>query len=179
MVAAAARDRAVVGAPDGAVVTASRWAAATDALLSTLTTAAATTGSTLFGVSVLDGPEVGAPSAALDEIAVGWTFDDDVDTAGSITQSYRTTGGASAFRDEECAIECAVRSWSGGTSLSAPRTRAVALFSAVGDLLRASYDLGLAGVVAVDISGGRVGQRQGEAGSACLVAFTVRVVSII
>jgi len=47
------------------------------------------------------------------------------------------------------------------------------------DLLRASYDLGLAGVVAVDIADAGIRQQQGADGSACLVAFTVRVVSII
>ncbi len=160
-------------------MTASRWAAVTDALLSTLTTAAATTGSTLFGVAVLDGPGVGAPSAALDQVTVGWQFDDDIDTAGGITQAYRTTGGASALRDEECTVECAVRSWSGDTTLSTSRTRAVGLFSAIGDLLRASYDLGLPGVVAVDVSDARIGQRQTDAGCGCTVSFSVRVVSII
>lgn len=160
-------------------MTASRWAAATDALLATLTAAAASTGSALSGVAVLDGPAVGAPSVALDEIAVGWQFDDDVDASGSITQAYRTTGGASALRDEECAILCGIRSWSGDTAMSVARTRAVGLFSAVGDLLRASYDLGLPGVVAVDIADAGIRQDQGGEGSACLVAFTVRVVSVI
>ena len=159
-------------------MTGSRWAAVADALVAALATASATPGSALQGVLVLDGPAVGAPSDD-DAVAVGWQFDDDVDDAGSITQSYRTTGGPSAFRDEECSVSCAVRAVTGGTSMSVARARAVALLTAVGDLLRASYDLGLPGVVAVDIASGRVRQAQGPEGCGVVIEFAVRVVSVI
>lgn len=159
-------------------MTGSRWPAVADALVAALTTASANPASPLYGAAVLDGPAVGAASA-LAAVAVGWQFDDDVDAAGSIDQSYRTTGGASAWRDESAEIACAVRVVSGDTAISATRLAAFALLDGVSALLRATPDLGLAGVLTVDLASGRVRQAQSPDGCGVVVEFAVRVVSVI
>lgn len=154
----------------------SRFAALTDAILSTLR---ASTDAGLTGVEIVDGPPFGAdvPPKA---VFIGWTGGDEDDTAGTISQSVHDAGlGASAKRDETVVVECIAEVFTGDDDLSAPRTTCVAILGAVESALRADYSLGLADVLRVEIDTGEVLQSRGPNGAAVRIGFRVSATCLI
>jgi hypothetical protein len=106
-----------------------------NALISQLGSAAG-----LSGVRIFDGVEVDW-SYPKDFIAVGHDGSDDGQvTASSTTQTYQQLGNIKEFEDGQ--IDCFLSCMDGTTNLTALRTRAATLISAVDTALRADASLG-------------------------------------
>ncbi len=96
--------------------------------------------SALTGVRIFDGIEVDS-SYPGDFIAVGHDGTDDGQvTVSNSSQSYEQLGNLKQFEDGQ--IECFLSTWDGDTSLTARRSRAAALISAVDTAIRADVSLG-------------------------------------
>lgn len=96
--------------------------------------------SALSGVRIFDGIEIDS-SYPGDFVAVGHDGSDDGEVlVSNSTQSYEQLGNLKQFEDGQ--IDCFLSTWDGGTSLTARRTRAAALISAVDTAIRADVSLG-------------------------------------
>lgn len=96
--------------------------------------------SALSGVRIFDGIEIDS-SYPGDFISVGHDGSDDGDvTVSNTTQTFQQLGNLKQFEDGQ--IECFLSTWDGGTSLTARRTRAAAMISAVDTAIRADVSLG-------------------------------------
>jgi hypothetical protein len=95
--------------------------------------------SALSGVRIFDGPEVDS-SYPGDWIAVGHDGSDDGEvTVSSVSQVYELLGGMAMFEDGT--VDCVFCVWDGGTDLSAKRTRAGVILSAIDTAIRANANL--------------------------------------
>lgn len=149
-----------------------RWAAATDAIVTTLGAAPA-----LAGVKVVDGPPTGEETGA-NTIWVGWSGDPDDPTSGGIQQTYHDTGAA-AKRDETAEVNLTLQSASGNDDMSAVRSSAVTLLGAVETVLRGNPSLGLADVLRIELSDGTFRQFRDSEGVGCQITFTLTITSLI
>jgi hypothetical protein len=94
----------------------------------------------LSDVRIFDGPEIDSTYPG-DWIAVGHDGSDDGEVPlGSATQSFEQLGNLKQFEDGQ--IDCFLVTWDGGDSLSARRTRAATLLSAVDTIIRSDVSLG-------------------------------------
>lgn len=94
----------------------------------------------LTGVRIFDGIEIDG-SYPGDFIAVGHDGSDDGEVSVSnTTQSFQQLGNFKQFEDGQ--VECFLSTWDGGTSITARRSRAASLISAVDTAIRADVSLG-------------------------------------
>lgn len=152
----------------------SRYAAATDAILTTLRANATLSAA---AVEIIDGPPV-QQAYGTTVLYVGWRGDVDDDTAGDITQAYHDLGPA-ATRDEIISIYCVVQSVRGDDDMSAARSSAVAALGAIETALRANVSLGLADVLRIELSDSTVRQVRDADGIGVELGFTITVTSLI
>lgn len=135
------------------------------AIVSALTSAAATDGHVLHGVQVVDGQPVDELEA--DVLVIGWSPD------RVAVQVDRTTAGLQAER-EAYDVACLASSWRGDRDPAPVRTRAFALLDAVSTVLAADPGLGDL-VLDTRVSFNDLDQQQTPDGPTATVAFTVRV----
>jgi hypothetical protein len=153
-------------------VSASRFDAVVDALVTALQGAPG-----LSGVTVSDGPPVtGDPLPEV--VTVGFAFDDQDDVSAEIEQGYHDLGPA-AKRDERVEVRCAVYSSNGNADMGAARARCAVLLGEVESALRASPTLGITEALRVEVEVGTLRQSQSDRGAAAIVQFTVTAHSLI
>lgn len=152
----------------------SRYAAVTDAILSTLRANATLSAA---AVEIVDGPPI-QQQYGTTCLYLGWRGDPDDDTAGNITQNYHDLGPA-ATRDEIVDIYGVVQSVRGDDDMAAARTTAVAALGAMETALRGNVSLGLADVLRIEVTDSAVRQVRDADGIGVELAFTITVTSLI
>jgi hypothetical protein len=151
---------------------ASRYAATITGLISVFQAAAP-------AVTVFDGLTIGDDSLT-EAIIVGASSDFEATDAGTFTQEYRTTGGASAAKDETVTIPCAVIVDSGDSSVATARARCCEILALLEDALRANYSLGLApNVMWADLQSCTFTSEQSPYGESFRADFTITIQSVI
>lgn len=137
-----------------------------DALITALGNA-----SSLSGVRVFDGAQVDE-SYPTDAVAIGHdgSFGDSEMQAGNITNIPLAF---TDLHDESGAISCSLWSQDGSTDISARRTRAFALLSAIDTVIRTDPTFG--GIVFYTIlESNSISYRQTQLGVAVVLDFTIR-----
>ena len=152
----------------------SRYAAVTDAIISTLSALQSTT---LANVEIVDGPPL-IDQFPPDAIYVGWNGGIDDDSAGNITQSYHDTSPV-ATRDERVEVYCIFQSARGDDEMAEARTRVVDMLGAAETALRANVGLGLTDLLRVEVSDGAVRQVRNADGIGVEIAVTITATSLI
>lgn len=124
-------------------------------------------------VMVYDGPELDAEFAQ-DSVFVGYDGDPDGEfVAASWSQEWAGLGNRA--KDEQFAVPCAAVSWSGDDDGKTRRDRAVVLFSAVNNALRADPGCGLPNPTTFSVQAGQFHQERGPYGMQARFVFTVHV----
>lgn len=121
--------------------------------------------------AVSDGPFTGS-DVPLEYVTVGWT------TVGAADITGLSSGVSNDDRAEEFDVHCQLSTASGDTDLTARTTRAGAIYSAIGQGLRANRQLGglLANGGYADLVGGYAWDREIEAtGANVTVSFAIHV----
>ena len=155
------------------MTTSSRFAAVYDALLSTLRASG-----DLSSVTISDGLPI-TEDRLVDLVIVGNGGDPENTEAGRVTQSYHDLAGINSTRDETVTINCFVMSQTGDVDISATRSRAFEVLGYVESAIRANYGLGLANVIAVEVTDITCYIEQFADGTAVRLPFTVTATSII
>lgn len=155
------------------MTTTSRFAAVYDALLATLQA-----DTNLATITVSDGLPI-TQDRITDLVIIGNSGDPENTEAGSISQNYHDMAGTSSTRDETVQINCFVMSQTGDVDVSATRTRAFQVMGWVESAIRANYALGLANVLAVEITDISVLIDQFADGTSVRMPFTVQATCII
>lgn len=136
-----------------------------DGLIATLSGASA-----LSGVRIFDGPEVDM-SYPNDFIAVGHDGSEDGEVSvANVTQTFQQLGNMKQFEDGT--VECFLSTWDGGTSLSARRTRAGVLLSAIDTAIRANATLN-GSCLYSSIASHQMTYLQTDVGAAVNINFTI------
>jgi hypothetical protein len=126
--------------------------------------------SALTGVRIFDGVEIDS-SYPGDFIAIGHDGTDDGDvSAVTIRQTYDQIGAKTMF--EEGNIDCMLVSWDGSDNVTARRTRAFALMSAVDTAIRSDLSLG-GSCLFSGVDQSTTYYRQTNAGAAVVVTFSI------
>lgn len=124
----------------------------------------------LSGVRIFDGPEVDM-SYPNDFIAVGHDGAEDGEVSvASVTQIFEQLGNMKQFEDGT--VECFLSTWDGGTSLSARRTRAGVLLSAIDTAIRADSTLAGSCIYSL-LSSHQMTYLQTDQGAAVNISFTI------
>ena len=152
----------------------SRYAAVTDAILTTLRADATLTAA---AVEIVDGPPIQQAYGST-VLYVGWSGEADNPTSGTISQQYHDTGTA-AKRDEVVEVYCLIQTARGDDDMSTARTDATAALGAIESALRTTPALGLADVIRVEMSDSSVKQIRDGLGLAFEHAFTITTTSLI
>lgn len=152
----------------------SRYAAAVDALI-----ALAAADATLIALPCVpvDGPPGGQQYNDV-TLYVGWSGDEDDDSAGQIESAYHDLGSG-ARRDEIVSVLCTIRSVRGDDLMATARSSAVTAFGALETAIRANVSLGLADVMRVEVSDAAVRQVRDGLGIGVDVGFTITITSLI
>jgi hypothetical protein len=128
-------------------------------------------------VYVQDGPPTRQLGGLPKVLVVGGTWDDP-DRAGAVATQIPGMGNAS--RNEQIAVTCSAFAQSGDVDMAPRRVDVFAIVAALENAIVA--DRSLAGVGWGDAyvsSVDEVDQRQSEAGSACIVTFTVSTTALL
>ena len=126
--------------------------------------------SSLSGVRIFDGPEVDM-SYPNDFIVVGHDGSEDGEVpVASVNQIFEQLGNMKQFEDGT--IDCFLSTWDGGTSLSARRTRAGVLLSAIDTAIRANATLNGSCIYSL-LSSHQMSYLQTDVGAAVNVNFTI------
>jgi hypothetical protein len=126
--------------------------------------------SALSGVRIFDGPEIDM-SYPSDFIAVGHDGSEDGEVSvANVTQVFEQLGNMKQFEDGS--VECFLSTWDGGTSLSARRTRAGVILSAVDSAIRADSTLAGSCIYSL-LSSHQMTYLQTDQGAAVNISFTI------
>jgi len=126
--------------------------------------------SALSGVRIFDGPEVDM-SYPSDFIAVGHDGSEDGEVSvANVTQIFEQLGNMKQFEDGS--VDCFLSTWDGGTSLSARRTRAGVLLSAIDTAIRADSTLAGSCIYSL-LSSHQMTYLQTDQGAAVNISFTI------
>jgi hypothetical protein len=126
--------------------------------------------SALSGVRIFDGPEIDM-SYPSDFIAVGHDGSEDGEVSvANVTQVFEQLGNMKQFEDGS--VECFLSTWDGGTSLSARRTRAGVLISAIDTAIRADSTLAGSCIYSL-LSSHQMTYMQTDQGAAVNINFTI------
>jgi len=126
--------------------------------------------SALSGVRIFDGPEIDM-SYPSDFIAVGHDGSEDGEVSvANVTQVFEQLGNMKQFEDGS--VECFLSTWDGGTSLSARRTRAGVLLSAIDTAIRADSTLAGSCIYSL-LSSHQMTYMQTDQGAAVNINFTI------
>jgi len=124
----------------------------------------------LAGVRIFDGPEIDM-SYPSDFIAVGHDGSEDGEVSvANVTQVFEQLGNMKQFEDGS--VECFLSTWDGGTSLSARRTRAGVILSAVDSAIRADSTLAGSCIYSL-LSSHQMTYLQTDQGAAVNISFTI------
>jgi hypothetical protein len=126
--------------------------------------------SALSGVRIFDGPEIDM-SYPSDFIAVGHDGSEDGEVSvANVAQVFEQLGNMKQFEDGS--VECFLSTWDGGTSLSARRTRAGVILSAVDSAIRADSTLAGSCIYSL-LSSHQMTYLQTDQGAAVNISFTI------